>query len=174
MAQKCNITSKTHNFLKKLPFWGTESGFWKKVKKNNGGLLSAIFSKNHSKCLKMAISWKFSDFRKWPVAQKRRGKFFCRKEKFVYTYQRLIWHAADLCSPSESALKLHLPENDQKSWFYYVKWAKTLPPLTGWILRSDWPKIWYISYPYIYQPSPKISGLSVPTLILTNKRHLHP
>ena len=40
------------------------SGFWKKVKKVDppkighfrGGLLSAIFSKNHSKSLKMAIS----------------------------------------------------------------------------------------------------------------------
>jgi len=42
--------------------------------KNDGGLLSGIFSKNHYKCLKMAISIKFSDFRKRPVAQKQRGK----------------------------------------------------------------------------------------------------
>ena len=60
----------------------------------------------------MAISLKFSDFRKWPVAQKLRGKFFFLEGKiffyFFYTGQRSFWHAPELSSPTGSTLELRL------------------------------------------------------------------
>ena len=54
---------------------------WQKVDPHYFSILEGVyflifFPKTTLKCLKMAISLKFSDFRKQPVAQKRMGKYF--------------------------------------------------------------------------------------------------
>ena len=54
----------------------------------------------------MAISWKFSDFRKWPVAQKLRGKIFFWEGLGLWGTSQCMHSKEFFCFPAQIA---HLP-----------------------------------------------------------------